>query len=201
MKPSEIGKAYDQIVHKWTDEKFNRENGIEAHKRALAFLKDGKTALDAGCGCTGRFFDLFIENGLTPEGIDISDKMVELVSEKYPDLCIHHADICQWQPSRQYDFITGWDSIWHVPLEEKESLIRKLCQALTPGGVFIFSTGGVDAPESITDDAMGPTVYYSTLGIPKYLEVIAEENCICRHLEYDHYPELHLYLIVQKTVD
>ncbi|MGH1462611.1 MAG: class I SAM-dependent methyltransferase [Neptuniibacter sp.] len=199
MKPSDIGKAYDQIVHKWIDVKFNRENGIEAHKRALAFLKEGKTALDAGCGCTGRFFDLFIENGLTPEGIDISDKMVELVSEKYPDLSIHHADICQWQPSGQYDFITGWDSIWHVPLEEKENLIRKLCQALTPGGVFIFSTGGVDAPESITDDAMGPTVCYSTLGIPKYLEVIADENCICRHLEYDQYPELHLYLIVQKA--
>ncbi|MGH1430939.1 MAG: class I SAM-dependent methyltransferase [Neptuniibacter sp.] len=199
MKPSEIGEAYDQIVHKWTDEKFNRENGVEAHKRALAFLKEGKSALDAGCGCTGRFFDLLIENGLTPEGIDISEKMVELVSEKYPDLNIHHADICQWQPSRQYDFITAWDSIWHVPLEEKENLIRKLCQALTPGGVFIFSTGGVDAPEFITDDTMGPTVYYSTLGIPKYLEVIADESCICRHLEYDQYPELHLYLIVQKA--
>lgn len=199
MKPSEIGKAYDQIVQKWTDEKFNRENGIAAHKRALAFLKEGKTALDAGCGCTGRFFDLFIENGLTPEGIDISDKMVELVSEKYPDLSIHHADICQWQPTSHYDFISGWDSIWHVPLEEKESLIRKLCQALTPGGVFIFSTGGVDAPESITDDTMGPTVYYSTLGIPKYLEVFADENCICRHLEYDQYSELHLFFIVQKA--
>jgi 2-polyprenyl-3-methyl-5-hydroxy-6-metoxy-1,4-benzoquinol methylase len=199
MKPSEIGKAYDQIFQKWTDDKFNRENGIEAHKRALAFLKEGKTALDAGCGCTGRFFELLQENGLTPEGIDISERMVEVVREKYPDLTIYHSDICQWQPPKQFDFISGWDSIWHVPLAEKEALIRKLCKALNPGGVFIFSTGGVDEPESITDDAMGPEVYYSTLGIPRYLEVISDENCICRHLEYDQYPELHLYLIVQKS--
>jgi hypothetical protein len=48
---------------------------------------------------------------------------------------------------------------------------------------------------------MGPEIYYSTLGIPKYLEVIASENCVCRHLEYDHYPELHLVLIVQKATD
>lgn len=198
MNPAEIGKAYNQIAHKWMDEKFNRNNGIEAHKRALAFLKDGQSALDAGCGCTGRFFDLLIENGLIPEGVDISDKMIEVVTEKYPELKIYHADICQWQPPKQYDFITGWDSIWHVPLEENEALIRKLCRALTPGGVFIFTTGGVDKPEFITDDTMGPEVYYSTLGIPKYLEVFADEGCICRHLEYDQYPELHLYFIVQK---
>jgi hypothetical protein len=29
--------------------------------------------------------------------------------------------------------------------------------------------------------------------------VLSEAGCICRHLEYDQYPESHLYLIAQKA--
>jgi len=46
---------------------------------------------------------------------------------------------------------------------------------------------------------MGPEVYYSSLGTAGFLELIMELGCICRHLEYDRYPELHTYLIVQKV--
>ena len=46
---------------------------------------------------------------------------------------------------------------------------------------------------------MGPQMYYSVLGIPNLLKLISEAGCICRHLEYDQYPELHLYVIAQRT--
>jgi len=36
------------------------------------------------------------------------------------------------------------------------------------------------------------------LGIPALLKIIDRCGCVCRHLEYDQYPENHLYLIVQK---
>ncbi len=45
---------------------------------------------------------------------------------------------------------------------------------------------------------MGVPVYYSVLGIPNTLKLIDSCGCVCRHLEYDQYPETHLYLIVQK---
>jgi hypothetical protein len=45
---------------------------------------------------------------------------------------------------------------------------------------------------------MGPQMYYSVLGIPNLLKLISEAGCICRHLEYDQYPELHLYVIAQR---
>jgi hypothetical protein len=35
------------------------------------------------------------------------------------------------------------------------------------------------------------------LGIPATLRVISEAGCVCRHLEYDQYPELHLCVIAQ----
>jgi RimJ/RimL family protein N-acetyltransferase len=41
-------------------------------------------------------------------------------------------------------------------------------------------------------------MYHATLGISKTLHVLAEAGCVCRHLEYDQYPEAHVYLIAQK---
>jgi hypothetical protein len=77
--------------------------------------------------------------------------------------------------------------------------MRKLMGALEPGGVFIFSAGGTDRPDEHVDATMGPEVYYSTLGIPALLAVVDEAGCVCRHLEFDQYPEKHLVVIAQRT--
>jgi RimJ/RimL family protein N-acetyltransferase len=44
-------------------------------------------------------------------------------------------------------------------------------------------------------------MYHATLGIPKTLQILAEAGCVCRHLEYDQHPELHVYIIAQKAKD
>lgn len=199
MKPHQIGQAYDKIADLWDSETFNNDNGNAQHKRAIAFTDKRGAALDVGCGWNGRILDLLLEQGFLPDGLDVSNEMIRRARQKYPDIKFYHADVCSWLPTQQYDFITAWDSLWHVPLEDHENVLRKLLSALHQGGVFIFSAGGLDEPNEHTDDYMGPSVYYSALGIPKLLEVIADCGCVCRHLEYDQHPELHLYLIVQKT--
>ena len=200
MKPSEIGQSYDQIADRWTGDDFDRANGIVQHERALAFLAErhGNRALDVGCGSSGRITDLLLSRGFVVEGLDISDRMIALAKRRHPNVVFHHADICEWPFPHPYHFISAWDSIWHLPLDEQEPVMEKLCAGLAPGGVFIFTTGGVDAPEEKIDAIMGPEVYYSVLGIPKTLALLADSGCICRHLEYDQHPELHLYIIAQK---
>lgn len=64
--------------------------------------------------------------------------------------------------------------------------------------MFIFTTGGLDGPEEKSDSSMGPPVHYSVLGISRTLELLSEFGCVCRHLEYDQFPEKHLFIIVQK---
>jgi predicted enzyme related to lactoylglutathione lyase len=58
--------------------------------------------------------------------------------------------------------------------------------------------GGLDAPEEKRDSSMGAPVYYSVLGISKTLQTIAEAGCVCRHLEFDQWPEKHVFIIAQK---
>lgn len=199
MKPSDIGEAYNQITHLWENEKFNRLNGIEQHERAIAFVRNRGKALDVGCGCTGRFIDLLVSNGFDPEGVDVSEEMIKLAKKRHPKIIFHHQDICSWNVPQKYDFITAWDSIWHIPLNQQEKVLTKLVSSLNANGILIFSFGGIDQQGDHKDDSMGPEVYYSTLGINGFLTLFIGLGCICRHFEYGQYPELHAYLIVQKA--
>jgi len=200
MDHSAIASAYDDIAERWLDERFNQANGIRQHAQALRFLQDGADgwALNVGCGCNTRFNAPMREHGLQIEGIDISERMIALARKADPGVLLHHADVCTWQPRRAYRFISAWDSIWHVRLEEQRPLMLKLMQSLEAGGVFIFTAGGLDAADTHVDAAMGPEVYYSTLGIPGLLDVVGEAGCVCRHLEFDQLPEKHLVMVVQR---
>lgn len=202
MQHSGIGSAYDILAPKWLDGQFNGSNGIDQHKRALRFLPGGPGggwALNVGCGCNTRFNHLLRERELKIEAVDISERMVALAREADPTVQLHHADICSWQAGRTYRFITAWDSIRHVQLHQQRALMFKLMSLLEPGGVLTFSAGGRDDSHEHTDSTMGPSVYYSTLGIPDLVEVIQVGGCALRHLEFDQWPHQHLVVIAQRA--
>jgi SAM-dependent methyltransferase len=197
MTPTDVGRSYDAITRRWEAPR-HPLGGLPQHRRALQFVTARNHALDAGCGCDGRLIEFLRGLGFEVEGVDVSERMIALARLRHPELRFHHADICRWELPRQYDFITGWDSIWHVPLAEQEAVLGKLCDGLNRGGVLIFSMGGTDRPGEVQDDHMGVPMYTATLGIPKMLGVLAGHGCVCRHLEYDQYPELHVYVIAQR---
>ncbi|WHI48373.1 class I SAM-dependent methyltransferase [Microbulbifer sp. TRSA001] len=198
MEPKQTGIAYDSITHLWERKEFNRNNGISQYKRALGFAKNRGAALDVGCGCTGRHIELLQTEGFATEGIDVSEKMIEIARDKHPNVHFYLEDICEWKATKKYDFISAWDSIWHIPIEKQEETIRNLVSYLNKEGVLIFSFGGTDKEGYHTNDAMGPRLYYSTLGTNKFIQLLISSDCICRHLEYDQSPELHAYIIAQR---
>jgi SAM-dependent methyltransferase len=124
--------------------------------------------------------------------------MLNLARKRHPNVTFHHADICEWEFPQKYDFISAWDSIWHVPLDQQESIIQKLCKALNPDGILILTSGAVDEPGTSTNEFLGQELYHAVLGIPNLLRLIDTFGCACRHLENDDWPQLHLYLIVKK---
>lgn len=198
MQPSEVAQSYDQIAGHWTGGDFNRANGAEAHRKALQFLDRTGRALDVGCGSSGRFSELLLERGFVVEGLDISAEMIRLARERHPQVVFHHADVCKWQPPGEYDFISAWDSVWHVPLAAQEAVWRKLMNALAHGGVLLLTTGGLDEPEDVQNDAMGVPMYHATPGLPVLTRLIGTCGCVIRHLEYDQWPEKHLVVVVQR---
>ena len=154
MQPAEIAASYDSIAHRWLEPHL-ATNGIRQHEHALKFRPKGGLALDVGCGCSGRFLRLLKSHGYEVEGLDVSAQMIALAKTQDPSAKFYHADVCEWMPTKQYHFITAWDSIWHVPQDRSESVLRKLCGALTSGGVFIWTMVGWTAPEEKRDSAWG----------------------------------------------
>jgi SAM-dependent methyltransferase len=199
MKTRETASSYGQIAHHWASDAFDSKDGIFQHERALQFLKEPGSAIDIGCGSSGRIIDHLLSRGFQVEGLDISAEMLALAKERHPVVVFYHADICDWDFPKGYDFISAWDSIWHVPLDRHAAVLRKLCAGLNPSGVLIFTSGGVDVPGEVTNPFQGQPLYHTALGIPKLLRLVDSFECVCRHLEYDQYPEGHLYLIVQKA--
>lgn len=210
MKPQDIASSYDALAEHRAGKNFDPTYGIAQHERALRFLDNGGSALDVGCGSSGRIIELLKKNCLEPEGLDISAEMLARAREKHPDVVFHQADICEWSFPKKYHFISAWDSIWHVELAQQPQMLRNLFAGLAPGGVMIFSTGGIDGPEERTNSCMGQPLYHAAPGIPEVLRVIDGSGCVCRHLEYDQRPDRrwtssdsaevndHVYLIVQK---
>ena len=198
MNPEQQASNYDKIAEHWNSNRFNRENGIFQHKRALNFAPTGGKAIDIGCGSSGRIIDLLLKHGYDVEGLDLSTEMLRLAKARHPDQTFHHADICDWRPQSKYSFISAWDSIWHVPLESQENVLSKLLEHLEINGVIIFTSGAVDEKGEGSNPFLGQELYHASLGIPAILTLLERNNCVCRHLENDDFPNKHLYVVAQK---
>lgn len=199
MHPSITAASYDRLAQ-WYDRTVAATYGLAQLQTALKFVKERKgPALDVGCGSTGRFIEELLQKGFLPEGLDASAEMLALARTRHPEVTFHHADICEWTPPRTYQFVSAWDSTFHLPLDQQEPVLRKLCDALAPGGVLFFTCGGTDTPGEITGVMEGEEMGYSTLGVDAFLQVLREQGCLCRHVEYDQYPEQHVYIVAQKS--
>ncbi|HEV8367660.1 MAG TPA: class I SAM-dependent methyltransferase [Pyrinomonadaceae bacterium] len=144
MTPAEIARSYDELAEQWNSDGFSRDNGIKQHELAIAFAKNRRCALDVGCGSSGRIVDLLQSHGFEVEGLDVSQRMIELAKRRHPAVTFHQADICEWELPKKYDLISAWDSIWHVPLPQQERVLKKLLNGLSSGGICIFTPNNSD---------------------------------------------------------
>jgi SAM-dependent methyltransferase len=187
MQPAEIADSYDSIAHQWLEPHLTT-NGIRQHEHALKFRPSGGLALDVGSGCNGRFIRLLGSHGYEVEGLDVSAKMISLARERDPNVTFYH-EVCEWRPAKQYDFITAWDSIWHVPLDRSESVLRKLCGASAPGGVFIWTTGGLDGPGEKRDSAMGPPCIIASSAFARPSRLLLRQDAFAGTLSMISFPK------------
>ena len=73
--------------------------------------------------------------------------------------------------SEDYDLITAWEVIEHVPYHRLSFVIENIWKSLSPGGFFIFSTPDFDSPlcKSFDFYALCPPFHYTVFG-QKWLE-------------------------------
>jgi SAM-dependent methyltransferase len=200
MKPEETGSHYDRIALWWQRQHVDSIYGITALERAIKFVENRSSALDVGCGSSGRFIEVFVRNGFTPTGVDISPEMISLARQRHPNVTFYAADICTWEFPQKYDLISAWDSTFHLPFAQQKPVLQKMCDGLNPKGVVLFTCGGGRDEQEISGGFQGEEFDYSTLGVNEFLRLLSEYGCSCKHLEYDQHPENHVYIIAQRDL-
>lgn len=198
MTPQQTGERYDRIADWWWRQPEVAGYGLAQLERALKFAKPTGEALDVGCGSEGRFIRRLLLQGYRVEGLDVASGMIGIVAKRYPECAFHVADISQWTFPKHYDFISAWDSTFHLPLELQEPVLRKMCAGLNKGGVLLFTCGGGEEPGEISGSFGGEDFDYSTLGVPGFLQVMQDCRCALKHLEYDQYPENHVTVVAMR---
>lgn len=198
MNPKKTGENYDALASWWLEQMKDSTYGVAALERALKFVEHGRHALDVGCGCEGRFIRILQGRGFYCAGLDISEAMIALAAQRYPDADFEVGDICAWPLPRQYDVITAWDSTFHLPLESQESVLLKLCHGLSKNGVILFTCGGGEVRGNVQGEFGGKRFEYSSLGVPEFVRLLWRGGCAVQHLEHDQHPLNHVYIVAQK---
>ncbi len=198
MHPEDTADRYDRIAQWWQTQHQDSPYGVAQLEQAIKFTPKKHLAIDIGCGSSGRFLKILSEHGFQAEGLDISVEMIDLAKALHPNITFYREDISCWSPTKSYSLVVAWDSTFHLPLDMQEQVVKKLCDALEGNGVLMFTCGGGYRHSQVSGTFQGQKFEYSTLGVNDFLKILNEQNCTCLHLEYDQYPENHVYIIAQK---
>lgn len=128
-------KVYNEFGWNYYPEIFGQELLQWLSRRHLA----PKTAMDLACG-TGILTGILRNAGIRAEGMDLSEGMIAMARENFPDLPFFVADMTTFCPERKYDLVTcTGDAVNHIgDLSDVEKIFRNIRRYLKPGGYFIF---------------------------------------------------------------
>lgn len=172
----------------------------------FAFLLDvvkeerpqAKKVLDLGCG-TGRIALLLAEQGFQVTGVDLSEEMLSIASErmyesKIPPFPLFHQDMRELNLSTRFDFIYSFCDSLNYLLDEKDVVrtFMNVANHLVEGGLFLFD---VHSPYKILHVyGKGPIVEedeeLAYIWVP---EVEREQLSVSHHLHFFIQEEEDLY--------
>jgi SAM-dependent methyltransferase len=106
----------------------------------LQYVFAGEKVLDWGCG-NGRFFEIFANKEINYFGIDISEKLIEIAKNKYPQAnfqVISPFDLPF--PNNFFDKIFSIAVFHHIPSEEfRLKFLKEAKRILKPEGLLILT--------------------------------------------------------------
>lgn len=142
-----LATSYDRLTND-----VNYRDTVEFYKQIIA--REGcapRTAVDLACG-TGSVAILLAQEGLRVTGVDLSEEMLAVASQKAQDLKNPPLFVCQ--PLQQLHLPRGVDLAvcaldsldYIIDPDDCQKAIGRVFKALNPGGIFIFD---VNSPEKL----------------------------------------------------
>jgi len=156
--PDQDSKTYQQY-ESWVDELSEQ-------------LMAGDSVLDLGCGCGVPATELLAQK-FRVTGVDLSSVQIERAKELVPNATFICGDMCELDfPSEGFDAITCLYAIIHVPVEEQQELLIKMCSWLKSEGYLLLVAGhkAWTGKESNWLGVEGGDMYWSQVDRATYIQ-------------------------------
>lgn len=131
-----FGRQYNKWMYK------ARRRCLDRMLRRHPVHLEKSDILDIGCG-TGFYIDYWRNRGVRSiTGIDITQKSIAAMQDKFPDYKFIKADICDVavEAGKKFDIITAFDVLLHIVDESKFETAIANIKKLAKSGSLIFIT-------------------------------------------------------------
>lgn len=138
MDKKQIIAFFDERASGWDSVQLRNEEVI-SFILDKGTVREGADILDVACG-TGVLFGDYLERDVgSVTGIDISDEMLKVAKEKFPQIKLICDDAETYTFKDKYDVIMIYNAFPHFPAPEK--LLLNLSNALRDGGRLTVAHG------------------------------------------------------------
>jgi len=158
-----VERGYDQVAHKYARLEEVEWPRLKWLRRMLGRLEPGSSVLDLGCG-SGDPADVEIARQHHVTGVDISQVQVDLARQNVPTGSFLHGDASSVEfPAASFDAVVSFYTLEHIPRQEHEGILRRICGWLRPGGYFLLCHEAGEA-EGMVGRWLGVPMYFSCFG-------------------------------------
>lgn len=137
MDKKEIISFFDSLAYSWDSNMVRNEDAIRLILDKGG-IKKGTRVLDVACG-TGVLFPDYISRGALVTGIDISEEMIKVAKEKFPEAEIICGDAEGFTFNEKYDAVMIYNAFPHFT--NPTGLFANLSRALENKGRLTVAHG------------------------------------------------------------
>jgi cyclopropane fatty-acyl-phospholipid synthase-like methyltransferase len=136
----------------------------------LGHVEEGGAVLDVGCG-NGVPATRAISERFGATGIDVSAEQIERARRNVPEASFLHGDLMAVDFTEEFDAITAFYVVEHVPREQHAGVFERFQRWLRPRGWLLF-TIEPEAEPGIVGDWLGAPMFFSQYDAGTTLELV-----------------------------
>jgi 2-polyprenyl-3-methyl-5-hydroxy-6-metoxy-1,4-benzoquinol methylase len=135
----DLKTTYNRIAEDWTKDHENDTWWIRGTDKFSSYLKARDRVLDVGCA-SGIKSKYLSQKGFIVDGVDLSDKMIELAKKRLPTNRFFVHDINEpLNLESKYNGIFAQAVLLHIQKNNAENVIGNLIDLLEPQGYFYLA--------------------------------------------------------------
>ena len=171
MNRTELRRAWDDVAETYARQRDADGSDAALIDDLLAELPADPDVLDIGCGDGARTLANLPADSV---GLDISRRGLELATSEVSAASLVQGDMSTLPlGADQFDAITAYHSVFHVPREEHRAVYREFGRVLRPGGVVLMTLPG-GRFETVRRGWMGGRMFFSAPGREQTLSALRD---------------------------